>query len=69
MACNKLCSKKIRVNTIIPGGIEDKQNKTFIKNYSKRVPMKRMGKINELNGILAYLIGDKSHTLQAKNSL
>ena len=60
MACNKLCSKNIRVNTIIPGGIEDKQNKTFIKNYSKRVPMKRMGKINELNGILAYLIGGKS---------
>ncbi len=52
--------KNIRVNTIIPGGIEDKQNKTFIKNYSKRVPMKRMGKINELNGILAYLIGGKS---------
>lgn len=51
---------KIRVNTIIPGGIKDKQNSLFIKKYSERVPMKRMGKSNELNGILAFLIGDKS---------
>ena len=60
MACNKLCSKKYKSKHYNSGGIEDKQNKTFIKNYSKRVPMKRMGKINELNGILAYLIGGKS---------
>ena len=53
-------SSKIRVNTIVPGGIESKQNKIFIKKYSNRVPMKRMGKVNELNGILSYLIGDKS---------
>jgi NAD(P)-dependent dehydrogenase (short-subunit alcohol dehydrogenase family) len=51
---------RIRVNTIIPGGIKDKQNKLFIKKYSERVPMKRMGNSFEVNGILAYLIGEKS---------
>ena len=51
---------KIRVNTIIPGGIKDKQNKLFVKKYSERVPMKRMGKSFEVNGNLAYLIGEKS---------
>ena len=52
--------KNIRVNTIVPGGIQANQNKLFVKNYSKRVPMKRMGNTNELNGILTYLISEKS---------
>ena len=52
--------ENIRVNTIIPGGIRAEQNKLFIKKYSERVPMKRMGKKNEINGILTYLISEKS---------
>ena len=51
---------KIRVNTIVPGGIKAEQNKLFIRKYSDRVPMKRMGNRNEINGILAYLISEKS---------
>lgn len=50
----------IRVNTIIPGGVKADQNKLFIRKYSERVPMKRMGRLNEVNGILSYLIGEKS---------
>ena len=53
-------SDNIRVNTIVPGGIKAQQNKLFIKKYSERVPMKRMGERNELNGILTYLISEKS---------
>jgi len=52
--------KNIRVNTIVPGGIFSKQNKMFVKNYSQRVPMNRMGNKNEINGILSYLISEKS---------
>ena len=52
--------KKIRVNTIIPGGIKANQNKKFIKNYSSRVPLKRMGKREDINGILEYLVSDNS---------
>ena len=39
----------IRVNCIIPGGVEHKQNKKFISMYSKNTPLKRMMKKNELN--------------------
>lgn len=53
-------NKKIRVNTIVPGGIFSKQNKSFVKKYSNRVPMNRMGNKNELNGILSYLISNNS---------
>ncbi len=51
---------KIRVNTIVPGGIQAGQNKRFIKNYSNRVPIGRMAKKHEINGILAYLISEDS---------
>lgn len=50
----------IRVNCIVPGGVIFKQNKYFIKNYSKLTPMKRMMKKNELNGILDYVCSDSS---------
>ena len=50
----------MRVNCIVPGGILFKQNKNFIKNYSKLTPMKRMMKKNEINGILDYVCSDSS---------
>jgi len=49
-----------RVNCIVPGGVLFKQNKDFIKKYSKITPMKRMMKKNELNGILDYLCSNTS---------
>lgn len=53
-----------RVNCIAPGGAEFKptseQSKMFIKKYKQKVPLKRMMKSNELNGIIEYLCSDKS---------
>ena len=51
---------KIRVNCIVPGGIENNQNKKFIKNYSDLTPMKRMMKKTELNGLVEYLCSENS---------
>lgn len=50
----------IRVNCIVPGGVQHNQTSLFIKKYSKMTPMKRMMKKNELNGILDYLCSEKS---------
>ena len=60
-------SKKIKVNTISPGGIESGQNKKFIQNYSKRVPMNRMGKAHELVGALIFLSSDASSYITGQN--
>jgi len=52
--------KNIRVNCIVPGGVENKQNKIFIKNYSSKTALGRMANSEDLNGII--------HLLCSKNS-
>ncbi len=52
--------KNIRVNTLVPGGIESSQNQKFKDNYSARVPMNRMAKTHEMVGALVYLASDAS---------
>ena len=57
----------IRVNALTPGGIESGQNQNFKNNYSDRVPLGRMGKINELDGALLYLASDASSYVTGQN--
>lgn len=52
--------KGIRVNSIVPGGMESGQNDTFKNLYSKRIPMGRMGQPDELVGALIFLASDAS---------
>jgi len=51
---------KIRVNCVVPGGIQNNQNKKFIGKYSELTPMKRMMKRTELNGLIDYLCSENS---------
>lgn len=50
----------VRVNTICPGGIFDNQNETFVKNYEKNTPLKRMGKPEEIASAVLFLASDAS---------
>ncbi len=50
----------IRVNCIAPGGVENGQAPEFIAEYSKRTPMGRMAKVEEICGLVEYLISEKS---------
>lgn len=53
-------SKQIRVNCVVPGGVQEKQSQTFIKNYSYRTPLGRMAKHDEYVGMIIYLISNAS---------
>lgn len=50
----------IRVNSLIPGGIESGQNETFTQKYSERVPLGRMAQASEMVGAVVYLASDAS---------
>ena len=50
----------IRINTICPGGVIDRQNKTFIKNYSNKVPLKRMANSFEIANAVLFLASEAS---------
>ena len=59
--------KGIRVNTITPGGMESGQNEEFKRNYSKRVPMNRMGTPDEIVGAVIYLASAASSYVTGQN--
>ena len=50
----------VRVNTICPGGIFDNQDETFVKNYSKQTPLKRMGNPEDIAPSVLFLASDAS---------
>ena len=51
---------RVRVNCIIAGGVEYKQDKNFIKEYAKKTPLGRMMKKDEFNELLKYLCSENS---------
>ena len=50
---------KIRVNIICPGGISDENHKqVFVNQYSKKTPLKRLGKAEEIASTVLFLASE-----------
>jgi NAD(P)-dependent dehydrogenase (short-subunit alcohol dehydrogenase family) len=57
----------IRVNAISPGGIFDNQPETFLTNYNKKVPLKRMGTPGDIAPGAIYLVSDAASYITGHN--
>ena len=57
----------IRVNSVSPGGIFDSQNKNFVKRYSKKVPLGRMGNSIEISPAIIFLLSDSASYITGQN--
>lgn len=53
-------SSRIRVNNVCPGGIFNGQNPIFVRNYEKKVPLKRMGKSEDIAASCVFLASEAS---------
>ena len=64
-----LAKYNITVNSISPGGIENKktQNVRFQKNYSKLVPLNRMAKVEDIFTTIIFLSSDHTNYKTGQN--
>ena len=65
-----LSKYNINVNCLSPGGIfnnQKPQNKKFVKRYSKRVPLDRMGNVRNLFTGILFLASDRSSYVSGQN--
>ena len=60
-------TKGVRVNSISPGGIENKQSKEFIKNYSFKTLLGRMANTSDIVGVVKFLCSDESNYITGSN--
>lgn len=51
---------KIRVNTLVPGGVNNNHSDIFKKHYTNRIPLKRMAEPEDLLGAVLFLASDLS---------
>jgi len=52
--------KKVRCNAIAFGGMENNHDKAFLKKINNLIPVNRMAKKNEYNGVILFLSSDLS---------
>lgn len=55
--------RNVRCNVICPGGIENNQPEAFLKKISKEIPLGRLAKKDEYQGIIVWMLSDASSYL------
>lgn len=57
----------VRANAVSPGGIFDGQPASFVERYSRKTPLGRMGRPDEITGAVIYLASDASSYVTGEN--
>ena len=58
---------KVRVNTLTFAGVFNNQDKNFLENYNKKVPLGRMANENDYNGAIIFLASNASSYMTGSN--
>ena len=67
---NLLAKKSIRVNSVSPGAFPNEsaqENKEFVTSLEELIPLSRIGKPEDLNGIISLLCSDESSYITGQN--
>ena len=57
----------IRVNTVSPGGVFDKQPVEFVDNYISKTPLGRMSQPEDISPTVAFLLSDQTSYITGQN--
>lgn len=57
----------IRINSVSPGGVFNNQEKTFVENYSRKVPLRRMALPEDIAPTVVFLLSDNSSYITGQN--
>ena len=55
------------MNSLTLAGVRGQQDKEFLQNYEKRIPIGRMAEINEYNGAILFLSSNASSYMTGSN--
>ncbi len=60
-------SKNVRVNLLSPGPIHNKQKSNLVAELKNVIPMNRLGKTNDITGVLYFLASEESSYITGQN--
>ena len=62
-------SAGVRVNMVSPGPVKNKQKRTLVKAIQEMTPMGRLGRPEDLLGLILFLVSDESLYITGQNIL